>query len=221
VAHGYKQVEGVDFDETFATVIKSMSYKSLIVISTNNGLQIRHMDVVTAFLYDFLKEEVYIDQPEGYEIDVDTTICKLIKTLYDLKQALKVWYDTIRAFLKTLGFERIQSDHGVFVSLEGIYIVIYVDDLLIFGFNLDVISKIQEALRVKFKMTDLRTLSHYLGMEISVKNDVIILTQKNYMLKILIKFGMADCNPVTTPMKAGVANALIPSSTQTDQKTIK
>jgi hypothetical protein len=90
MTHEYKQVKEMNFNEIFVIIIKSMFYKSLIVISTNNELQIRYMNVVTIFLYDFLKKEIYINQSENYEINVDTIIYKLIKTLYNLKQTLKI-----------------------------------------------------------------------------------------------------------------------------------
>ena len=88
--HGYKQRHEVDFDETFATVVKPISYKTLMAISVKKGLFIRHMNVVTAFLYELLDEEVYVIQPMLFETGDNQQICKLKKAFYGLKQAPKV-----------------------------------------------------------------------------------------------------------------------------------
>jgi hypothetical protein len=91
VAHGFKQRHGVDFDEIFASVVKPVSYKSLMTISTIRELQIRHMNVVTAFLYELLDEDVYVIQPHMFEFERDEDlVCKLKRALYDLKQASKM-----------------------------------------------------------------------------------------------------------------------------------
>jgi hypothetical protein len=222
VAHGYKQSHGIDFDDTFAAIVKPISYKTLMAISTKRGLHIRQMDVVTAFLYGFLDETVYVVQPIMYETGDE--VCKLRKALYELKQSPKVWYDTIHDYLKKLGFKRTESDHGVFISPEtGVILAVYVDDLLIFGSDIKDIRCIQNELSSRFQMTDLRELSHYLGMEITISSDrdVITLRQRTYMKKILTQFGMIGCNPVSTPMKAGVANSLMPADKMADPLTIK
>ncbi len=86
VAHGFKQEEGVDFVETFAAVVKPMSYKCLFGVSVKCGYKIRQMDVVTAFLYGFLDEIIYIEQPHLFELNPEL-VCRLRKALYGLKQA--------------------------------------------------------------------------------------------------------------------------------------
>ena len=182
------------------------------------------MDVVTAFLYGFLDETVHVIQPEMFEKGGDELICELKKALYGLKQAPKVWYDTIHSFLRGLGFKRVESDHAVFVSADGsIFIAVYVDDLLLFGLDLDALGVIQKKLTARFKMTDLGELSHYLGMEVTIdtNSEKITLTQKTYMKKVLQQFGMTDCKPVSTPMEAGVTNSLVPANRDADEKTIK
>jgi hypothetical protein len=93
VAHDFKQRHEVDFDETFVSVVKSVSYKSLMTISTIRELQIRHMNVVTAFLYELLDEDVYVIQPHMFEFggnEDNTLVCMLKRALYDLKQTSKM-----------------------------------------------------------------------------------------------------------------------------------
>ncbi len=91
------------------------------------------MDVITAFLYSFLDEVIYVEQLHLFATELDK-VCTLIKALYGLKQAPHVWYKTLVEFLKKLRFIRLELDHGIFVSMDKqLYIAVYVDDLLIFG----------------------------------------------------------------------------------------
>lgn len=101
LSHGYKQQEGLDYVDTFANVVKPVSYKALFEIGVKRGLTIRHMDVVTAFLYGFLDEAIYIIQPTLFEVNgSQNLICLLRKALYGLKQAPRVWYQTLADFLE-------------------------------------------------------------------------------------------------------------------------
>jgi hypothetical protein len=225
MTHDFKQRHEVDFDETFVSVVKSVSYKSLMAISIIRGLQIRHMDVVTAFLYGLLDEDVYVIQPHMFEFGGDgddILVCKLKRALYGLKQASKVWYNTIHKFLTELGFKRSNSNHAVFTDPRtGIFLAMYVDDLLLFGPNLDDLQDIQNQLKQRFKMTDLGQLSHYLGMEITITPGKLILTQSTYLKQVLNQFGMKDCKPVSTPMEPEMANSLMSATDEADQATIK
>src|ERR1700675_3369889 len=126
------------------------------------------MNVVTAFLYGSIEEEVYVEPPYGTRLnDKDDKVCLLNKALYGLKQALRVWYKTLTQFLTSLGFTRSNYDFGLFYNkAEQTYITIYVDDLKIVGANDSVIFKIKEQLSNRFKMKDLRPATHYLGMKI-------------------------------------------------------
>ncbi len=104
VAYGFKQKEGIDFVEIFAAVVKPMPYKCLFGVSVKRGYKIQQMDVVTAFLYGFLDEVIYVEQPHLFDLRPEL-VCRLRKALYGLKQAPQVWYQTIADFLKKLGLE--------------------------------------------------------------------------------------------------------------------
>lgn len=220
VVHGYKQKKGLDYLDTFATVVKPVSYKSLMGISVKKGLSIHHMDVVTAFLYGFLDETIYVIQPTLFEKG-ENKVCLLRKALYGLKQSPRVWYQTLQDFLQKMGFRRTESDHGVFVS-EDMYIAIYVDDLLIFGKDASKLQQLQHELKSRFRMTDLGEVSHYLGIEVDVSADksTITLRQTTYIKKVLSRFNMLDSRPVSTPMEPGIGNTLTPSEDQADKETI-
>ena len=93
VAKGYAQKEGIDYEETFAPIAKYTSIRTVISLAAQMGWEIHQMDVKTAFLNGAIEEEVYIEQPEGFEThDKKSHVCRLKKALYGLKQAPRAWY---------------------------------------------------------------------------------------------------------------------------------
>ncbi|KAK9769258.1 putative Integrase catalytic domain-containing protein [Seiridium cardinale] len=208
VVRGFEQTDGVDFNETFASVVKPMSYKVLFAIAAALDLEVHQMDVKTAFLYGSVNEEIYVQQPPEFDDGTDN-VCKLNKALYGLKQAPRIWYETLASFLKTLGFENLDADVGVFAR-GNCYIAVYVDDLLIVGPTITEINDIKDALKTKFQMSDLGEVSYYLGMSVrrNRATRTIYLSQRAYLEKILRDFDMWDGNkaehqqarPVYTPM---------------------
>ncbi|KAJ8107603.1 hypothetical protein ONZ43_g6683 [Nemania bipapillata] len=155
VVRGFEQIEGIDYFETFASVVKPMSYKILFAMAAAWDLEIEQMDVKTAFLYGEIEEDIYVEQPHEFE-DGSKRVCKLRRALYGLKQAPRVWFKTLSDFLATLGFKSISADCGVFTNTEtGIFIAVYVDDLLIVGKDLSKIKDVKVALGKRFQMTDL------------------------------------------------------------------
>ncbi len=117
VANSFKQEEDIDFVKTFAAGVMLMFYKCLFGVSVKRGYKIRQMHVVTAFLYRFLDEVIYIEQPHVFELRSEL-VCRLCKALYRLKQAQQVWYQTIADFLQKLGLEQLELDHCLFVSKD-------------------------------------------------------------------------------------------------------
>ncbi len=152
------------------------------------------MDVVTAFLYAFLNEVIFVKKPHLFELCPEL-VCRLRKALYGLKQTPQVWYQTIAYFLKKLGLERLQLDHGVFISMHcQLFLALYVDDLLLFGFDKSCVTNIQDPLRARFKMSYLGEISHYSGMEVDVETGRISFRQTTYIKKILERFQMTTAN---------------------------
>jgi hypothetical protein len=200
VVRGFEQQEGIDYAETFASVVKPMSYKALFAIAAALDLEIHQMDVKTAFLYGDIDTEIFVDPPEGMECGSDQT-CRLNKALYGLKQSPRIWYNTLLEFLKTQGFEPLTSDLGIF-SKGHMYIAIYVDDLLIASPNMGAITELKDALSKRFEMSDLGECRYYLGMEIirDRPQRTLRLSQKGYVTKILSDFDMQECKPNSTPM---------------------
>ena len=205
VVRGFEQVYGVNYDQTFASVVKSMSYKVLFAIMAYYDLDCEQMDVITGFLNAQLKEKVHVQQPTGYE--EGDLVCLLLRALYGLKQAPREWYFTLRDFLISIGFKHTESDHSLFVNESLCLIVsVYVDDIQIFGpKGSKEISKLKKELHRRFAMTDLGPCAHYLGMEIQRcrTTRTVRITQEPYLKKVLNRFGMANCASAPTPMVAG------------------
>eukprot|EP00253_Pinus_taeda_P014573 PITA_14573 len=162
------------------------------------------MDVKTAFLHGSTKEEVYVEQPEGFEIhNRESHVRRLKKALYGLKQAARAWYERIDNYLMKLGFTRSEADPNLYFKVEDdkpLILVLYVDDLFLTGAD-PLIHKCKRELAFEFKMKDLGLMDYFLGLEVWQKQGEFFLSQGKYVVKILERFGMVDCKPVTTPME--------------------
>lgn len=204
VVRGFEQVEGLDYVETFASVVKPMSYKALFAMAAAQDLEIEQMDVTTAFLYGKVNEEIYVEQPTGLD-DGTRRVCRLNRALYGLRQAPRIWYETIAKFFEEQGLRCIDADYSVFTD-GTTYVALYVDDLLIIGPLIDTINKLKKALSHRFKMVDLGPCHYYLGMEITRDRPrrTLWLSQAGYLDKILLDHKMVDANAVATPMETSL-----------------
>lgn len=201
VVRGFEQTEG-SYNDTFASVVKPMSYKLLFAIAAALDYEIEQMDVATAFLYGDVEETVFVEQPTGFEEGGEDEVCELDKALYGLKQSPRIWYNTLAAFLKTLGYNPLDSDLSVFVK-ETTFVAVYVDDLLIVGPDKEAIRSLKEALNERFKMTDLGPCKFYLGMELrrDRANRTIYLNQRAYIKEVLTKYNLwSDTKTTGVPM---------------------
>ena len=204
VARGFSQKEGIDYDEIFAPASHYTTIHSIIALAASQGWNLHHMDVKTAFLHGSIKEEVYVEQPEGFEIhDQESHVCKLKKALYGLKQAPRAWYERVDSYLMKLGFTRSEADPNLYFKVEDdnhLILVLYVNDLFLIGAD-PLIHKCKRELASKFEMKDLGLMHCFLGLEVWQKPGDIFLSQGKYVVKILKRFGMVDCKLVTTPME--------------------
>ncbi|KAL0367959.1 UNVERIFIED_CONTAM: Retrovirus-related Pol polyprotein from transposon TNT 1-94 [Sesamum calycinum] len=168
VVVGYTQKKGIDYFDTYSPVTKIATIRALIALSAINDLMIHQMDVKTAFLNGDLEEEIYMEQPEGFVVPgLESKVCKLRKSLYGLKQAPKQWYEKFDSTLLSNGFKTNASDTCVYTKLFGcdcVIICLYVDDMLIFGSNLQVINETKKFLCSQFDMKDLGEADVILGV---------------------------------------------------------
>ena len=202
VVKGFRQVYGLDYNDTFASVVKPMSYKTLFAIAAAQDYEIEQMDVKTAFLYGEIDEEIYLQQPIGFD-DKSGRVCKLNKALYGLKQSPRIWYSALSTFLLEIGFKPLDSDQSVFTD-GTTFIAVYVDDLLLIGPDEMKIAFLKIQLSAKFKMTDLGAASNYLGMEIQRDrpNRRLRINQRFYIEQGIRNFGLWDSPSPLTPMSS-------------------
>lgn len=124
-------------------IIKLINYKYFFIIRVKCNYWIQYIDVITAFLYNFLNEIIYVEQFYFFVMQLDI-VSKLTKVLYRLKQAPHVWYKTLVKFFKRLGFIELEFDHEIFIlTNKQLYIIIYIDSLLIFGSDIICLEEIQ------------------------------------------------------------------------------
>ncbi|GJQ99116.1 zinc finger, CCHC-type containing protein [Tanacetum coccineum] len=205
VAKGYVQKPGVDFDEVFAPVARIETIRILLALASSHGWKVHHLDVKSAFLNGTLEEEVYVTQPEGYvKTNHPTKVYKLSKALYGLRQAPRAWNSRLDKFLKGLNFTRCGLEYGVYTRKQhgNVLIVgVYVDDLIVTGNCDDDVKYFKQQMNKEFEMSDMGLLSYYLGIEVTQHEDGITLKQSAYARNLLLKAGMADCNPSKSPME--------------------
>ena len=208
VAKGYSQKYGIDFEENFAPVVRFSSIRTLLAFAVNNNMVIHQMDVVTAFLNGELQEEIYMQQPPGYEVPgKEKLVCKLKKSLYGLKQSSRCWNKSFQDFMLDLGFKQSTADPCVFIQDETnsmTIVAVYVDDLIVMSTSSEKLDAIKKALSGRFKMKDMGPLHYCLGVSIVQNADSILLHQKQYILSMLRKFGLMDAKQVSTPADSNV-----------------
>lgn len=206
VARGFMQREGIDFQETYAPVAKLATIRFLLVIGIQFDYCFYHMDVITAFLHGDLDQPVYMKPPDGVNID-DGMVLKLKKSLYGLKQSPKCWNNRFHQFVTGLSFKRSEADYCLYVKKNEngtIYLLLYVDDLLICGdFKLG-IQQFKSQLLSEFRMKDLGELEYFMGMQIKIDRELgkVTISQSTFIENILKRFNMQACNSVSTPMES-------------------
>lgn len=158
VAKGYAQKEGIDYEDTFALLARYKSIRTVISLVAQMGCEIHQMDVKTTFLNGVIEEEVYIEQPEGFEThEKKYRVCRLKKALYGLKEATREWYGRIDGYLEKMGFVKSDADPNLYylvVENEPLILVLYVDGHFLTGSS-RLIGDCKKNLATKFDMKDL------------------------------------------------------------------
>ena len=204
VAKGYHQQPGLDFTENFSPVVKANTIRLVLSLAITRQWTIRQIDIQNAFLHGQLQEEVYMQQPQGYvHPDFPHHVCRLKKSLYGLKQAPRAWFSRLIETLQQLGFVGSKADTSLFTLHQpafSIFILIYVDDIIITGSFSTKINTFIQQLGDEFLVKDLGVLSFFLGVEALFKGPDLFLTQRKYVANLLQKVNMYEAKPCTTPM---------------------
>lgn len=206
VAHGFKQVEGVDYNETFAATAQMKSFRVMLALTQLLGLRMTQIDISNAFLHGNLEEEIYMTYPPGYQPN-DGTVLRLHKSLYGLKQAGRVWNECFIRVLRDIGFKPLVSDTQVLQYRDGKSVCIlglHVDDVTIACNDEQLRKRVLRLLEKQFLVKDLGEISHYLGMKIDTTGTSIKLSQESYIDKMLAKFKLSMAETADTPGAAGL-----------------
>ena len=213
VAKGFRQKEGIGYNEVFAPVSKHTTLSLLLLlVATAEDMELHQLDVKIAFLDRYLEETIYLQQPEGYAEDGPSMVCCLRKSLYGSKQAPRAWKTRLKHELECMGFTALGADAGVFTARykgNNIYILVYVDDILVAARNLANINHVKARHTTNFDVKDLGEVKHSIG--ISLDRDKHAKTLKvpqgclatELVHKHGLKEGMTESVPRSTSINDG------------------
>jgi hypothetical protein len=210
VAQGFSQKPGVDYMDsgTFALVMRFETLRTMLALATINRWDMRQMDVKGTYLNGWLKEELYMKQLPRYD-NGSGRVCRLIKTLYGLKQAGNEWNNEFDGTMKDLAYTNTCSDYCCYIRRQGenfAIVLVWVDDLVVFTNSPAESDHVERELKQKFEIKTLGEPSLLLGMKITrdKENQITTLSQAHYIDKILHRVGLQDVNPVSTPLDPNV-----------------
>ena len=228
VAKGFTQTQGIDYEETFSPVAMLKSIRILLAIAAYYDYEIWQMDVKTAFLNGHLLEDVYMVQPEGFvDPKNPNKVCKLNKSIYGLKQASRSWNLHFDQKIKTFGFIKNEDEPCVYKKSSGSYItflILYVDDILIIGNNIQMLKDVKAWLEKCFAMKDLGEAAYILGIKIyrDRSKRLLGLSQSTYIDKVIRRFSMQDSKRGLLPMAHGtILNSEQCAKTEEEKKKME
>ncbi|GAB2269654.1 hypothetical protein Dimus_038780 [Dionaea muscipula] len=226
VAKGFTQKEGIDYTEIFSPVVKFKTIRIMLAVTAFYDLELEQMDVKTAFLNGDLDETIFMSQPEGYTDSVHKNfVCKLNKSLYGLKQAPRQWYKRFDTFVTKIGFHRSKYDvclYYAFLDDFPLYLLLYVDDMLLISKSISLIEKFKHKLNSEFDMKDLGHAKKILGMEIERDRKLgeLKLHQTSYIKRVCSKFKIDNSKPVSLPLAGHFILSKL-QSPKTDSEKLK
>lgn len=217
VVFGNHQVEGLDYNETFAPVAKMVTLRAFIVVAASKHWELHQMDVHNAFLHSDLAEKVCMKLTPGFRSTDSTLVCRLHKSLYGLRQAPRCWFAKLVTALNGYGFLQSYSDYFLFTYTQGgvqINVLLYVDDLIISGNDFAAMTSFKAYLHKCFHTKDLGALKYFLGIEVARSYSGLFLCQQKYALEIVFEAGPLGSKPASFPIEQNhqLAHATAPVS---------
>ena len=223
IAKGFEQLYGLNYIETYASVIKQIAWKLVFALAMLNNLIIFKADMVSAFTQGYIDALLYLEQPDGYiNPKYPDYVYRLSKALYGLKQSARIWFFTLKPKLLKLGFKVLSTEACLFINnTTKVIICLYVDDLAILAPNKAIFNDFIKSISIDFKIKNLGVIKDYLGIDINLNIDkgFIKLSQETYINKVLNKFNLQDAKIKSTPMDSNIK--LEPSKEQANKEDIK
>lgn len=208
VAKRYTQEEGIDYDETYAPVARLEAIRLLLAFACYKNFRLFQMDVKSTFLNGFIREEVYVEQPPGFEdLRKPDSIFRLKKALYCLKQAPRAWYDRLSKVLIENGFVKGKVDTTLFIERESkcfLLVQIYVDDIIFGSSNESLCKKFSKTMQDEFEMSMMGEFTFFLGLQVKQLKEGTFIHQEKYANDIVKKFGLDNCKKAEIPMSSSV-----------------
>lgn len=189
-----------NYDLTYAPVVDITVVRVALAVASARNLNITHVDIETAFLNGELKEDIYLKPPEGLIVE-NNYILKLNKALYGLKQAPKCWYEKINSVLISMQFKRSKNDNCFYVRNSDLFIILYVDDLLIFSKCDEELRSVISKLEENFELKLLPNTDSFIGLQIQRISSGILISQSKYIEKLCNQYGIEECKQILSPME--------------------
>src|SRR6266850_7634707 len=207
VARGFTQIYGVDYYDTYSLVTRLTNFRLILTITACNDWDVEAFDFNSAHLNGELEadEEIYMQEPPGYETGEVGLVKRLLKVLYSLKQARCKWYDVLHTAVTDLGFCISKADPGVFtacIQKNILILAVHVDDCAMTGNSPKLVMLYKEKLHARYALTDLGPVSWLLRIQVTRDREtwMISLSQEAYIKSIIARFSLADTKPYSTPM---------------------
>ena len=211
VAKGFMQCYGDSYTDTFAPMSRMTSLRCMMSLVAQNNYIAHQLDVTTAYLNADIDHDIYMEQPQGFISGDDNRVCHLLKSLYGLKQSARLWNNTIHDYLTTLGFKRNAADMCLYQrkdSRGSIFLLIWVDDVVIIAENRELVNDFLASMREKFLIKDLGKLRYFLGIEFHIDDNQVTMSQPKYTRAILERFKMQNSFRKSTPMVNNIHHEL-------------
>nr|CAN71245.1 hypothetical protein VITISV_011091 [Vitis vinifera] len=208
VAQGFNQEEGTDYEETFTPVARLEAIRMVLAFACFKDFVLYQMDVKSAFLNGFINEEVYVEQPPGFQsFNFPNHVFKLKKTLYGLKQSPRAWYERLSKFLLKKGFKMGKIDTTLFIKTKEndmLLVQIYVDDIIFGATNVSLCEEFSKCMHSEFEMSMMGELNFFLGLKIKQLKEGTFINQAKYIRDILKRFNMEEAKTMKTPMSSSI-----------------
>ncbi|OWZ14558.1 polyprotein [Phytophthora megakarya] len=192
------QLYGIDYLEVYSPVVRLETLRELLTFAAVWDYEVHQMDVTMTFLNGKIGVEVFMEQLEDVRvIGKEDWVCHLLKSLYGLKQASRVWFDLLKSFLQKQGFTMLKCEPCVAVKvIDGqlVFIPLYVDDLILFAPNMKIINQMKTMFGERFEMKDLGRFHYILGWGVTRNSDesIVFINQHKYRKSVLERFGIVS-----------------------------